>query len=189
VQEREDAGRQTRQQLEDRDRADAEQLRRHDAEMESLCSARNAESLQIAVIRSRFNDLLNTIRLQQQEPSDIQLQNVGAVHPVLVQHEASSTEAAIFNSADLDQLLVQISQFQQHMAQLQIEKRQAIEAREEAERQMQKASEIVAAVQRGRDEALLKEKEAALQARRKLSPSVLPSAINFVCRYNPCLRS
>ena len=181
MQEREDAARQTRQQLEDRDRADAEQLRRHEAETESLRSARNAESSQFALIRSKFHDFLNAI--QQQEL------DVGAVHLPLVQHDASSTDSATFSSADMDQLLTQISQLQQHMAQLQLEKQQAVEAREEAERQMQKASEMVAAVQRGRDEALLKEKESALQARRMLFASLCHSVIYSVCRCNLCLHS
>jgi hypothetical protein len=56
VQEREDAGRQTRQQLEDRDRADAEQLRRHDAETESLRSELKAARELVATVQQKSGD-------------------------------------------------------------------------------------------------------------------------------------
>ena len=56
MQEREDAARQTRQQLEDRDRADAEQLRRHEAETESLRLELKAARETVATVQQKSGD-------------------------------------------------------------------------------------------------------------------------------------
>ena len=72
-------------------------------------------------------------------------------------------------SNELQQLRVQIAQCQEQVTRLQQETQQAVTAREEAEMQMQKASDMVAAVQRSRDESLLKEKEALFQVRSAIT--------------------
>ena len=72
-------------------------------------------------------------------------------------------------SDELQQLRVQIAQCQEQVTRLQQETQQAVTAREEAEMQMQKASDMVAAVQRSRDESLLKEKEALFQVRSAIT--------------------
>jgi hypothetical protein len=92
---------------------------------------------------------------QLQHVQDIQLQR----------SQSSSATADSSVSAELQLLRFQLAQFQEQLTHLQQETRQAVSAREEAELQMQKASDMVVAVQHSRDESLLKEKEALLQVR------------------------
>ena len=92
---------------------------------------------------------------QLQHVQDIQLQR----------SQSSSVTADSSVSAELQLLRFQLAQFQEQLTHLQQETRQAVSAREEAELQMQKASDMVVAVQHSRDESLLKEKEALLQVR------------------------
>jgi chromosome segregation ATPase len=84
-------------------------------------------------------------------------------------------------SDELQQLRVQIAGLQEQVTRLQQETQQAVTAREEAEMQMQKASDMVAAVQRSRDESLLKEKEAVFQVRSAIT-AVFQSLISLICR-------
>jgi hypothetical protein len=66
---------------------------------------------------------------------------------------------------------------------LQQETQQAVTAREEAEMQMQKASDMVAAVQRSRDESLLKEKEAVFQVRSAITAVFQSLICRTVAKY------
>ena len=79
--------------------------------------------------------------------------------------------------ADLEQFRSKICFYEEQITRLEQDKVHAVKAQEDAEKQMRMASEMVEAVQRSRDEAILKEKEALLQVAATFSRSFSPRLI------------
>ncbi len=159
---------QTQQQLEVQKRADAEQQQRLEAETELLRLQLVSVFGQIASFHSKFDDILRVLY----PPSH----DVAPAHVVAASPDKSVSLPAVAGSAQMAQLFAQLTRLEEQLFRLQDEKQDAIKAKEDAESQMLKASEIVVAVQRGRDEALLKEREATLQVR------VLATAFSYYVR-------
>jgi septal ring factor EnvC (AmiA/AmiB activator) len=109
--------------------------------------------------------------LQKQEELDrqIALVDVGCQANVSEESALSSSNNAHLlrsNIAQFDEKVAfraKISELEEHQAQLKQELVEAVRRREMAEQQIDAASETVAALQRSRDIALLKEQEASLK--------------------------
>ncbi len=178
VQERDDGARQAQQQLEDGQRADTERQQRHEAEIESLRSHREDATLKLSSVESRLRVLSRTLSESQSDFCDIEAEYQDDNHgpTAEVSHSDSSVASCASIAVTSDRLRSHIDAIERRLLQLQEEKQSIMKAREEAESQMLKASEMIGAVQRGRDQALLKEKESALQA-RQMSLSFVPHSL------------
>ena len=195
VQERDDAARQAQQQRDDGQRADTERQQRHEAEIESLRSELKAarddaaiESLRsfrevatskFASLESRLHDLSRALSESESDFCDVEADcqdvNIGSTADVSYSEISVASCASV--AVTSDRMLSHIDAIERRLLQLQEQKQSIMKAREDAESQMLKASEMIDAVQRGRDQALLKEKESALQA-RQLHLSFAPHLLN-----------
>ncbi len=98
-------------------------------------------------------------QLEDRKGADLQQQQLGAEVESLRAELKTARDAAV----EVVDLQLKISAYERQVISLQEEKAEAIKNQEQAERQMRMASEMIAAIQRSRDESLLKEKATALQ--------------------------
>ena len=98
-------------------------------------------------------------QLEDRKGADLQQQQLAAEVESLRAELKTARDAAV----EVVDLQLKISAYERQVISLQEEKAEAIKNQEQAERQMRMASEMIAAIQRSRDESLLKEKATALQ--------------------------